>query len=456
MDVLAPPTGFSGEILTPAHPGYDAARAHFDVQIDRRPAEIALCRNEADVQAAVRHAREQGLEIAVRSGGHSVPGYSSVDGGILIDLKGLDGIEIDAGARRARVQPGLAAGEVQTALGRHGLVAMAGLEPMPGYVGLAIHGGRGLLGRRHGWASDHIRAARVVLSTGEVVTVSADEHADLLYGLRGLGSSFGIVTELEVDVHPIPATVTGGPRIYGPEQLRDFLPALLELFEDGVSDDLGALMTFFSDGDGPHLELVLLHIGNAADADREFARIDALAEPLEDRTTRISYADFLGASDHPPVDRFVWAEQGSELPPADLADVLLDLARALPRPTTPGLPTHYLVSEPFGRGFQRQHDLPTPVPRRSGWNIAFFGAWSDAAEDAAMHAWATTGRDELERSGAGNGIPVLNYNSVTGPSAVRRAYGEEAYRRLQDLKRRYDPEDVFHLNHGGRADSAAK
>lgn len=447
MRALAPPAGFAGELITPDHADYDDARANFDPQFDRRPAAIAMCRGESDVQAAVRYSREHELEIAVRSCGHSVPGYCTVEGGIIVDLSSLKGIEIDADARRARVQPGLTAGEVEEALALHGLVAAAGIESMPGYVGLAIHGGRGLLGRRHGWSSDHIRSARVVTADGEAIIVSRDEHADLLYGLRGLGSSFGIVTELEVEVHPIAATITGGPRTYGPDQLHDVVPALLAMFERDVSDNLDAMLTFFVDGGATHLELLLLHLGEADEVERELARLDALAEPLNDSTARVSYPDFLNASEHPPLERFVWAEQGSDLPAAELAEALLELADELPTSTTPGLPNHYLVSEPFGRAFLREPDLPTPVPRRSAWNIAFFGAWADAAMDGAMNEWAATSRDELERSGVGNGIPVLNYNTVTGPSAVRRAYGDEAYRRLQQLKRRYDPDDVFHLNH---------
>jgi FAD/FMN-containing dehydrogenase len=448
MTAIAAPAGFDGELIAPSHPRYDEARAHFDPQIDRRPASIAMCRTEADVQAVVRHARARGLPIAVRSGGHSVPGYSVVDGGVVIDLSRSKGIRVDADARRAFVQPGLTAVEVQDALAAHGLVAAAGIEADPGFVGLAIHGGRGTLGRRHGWASDHIRGARLVTADGDLLVVSAEAHADLLYGLRGLGSSFGIVTELEVDVHPIPDTILGGARIYGPDAVPRLVPPLLELFETDLSDDIDALFTFFVDQGALHLELALLHVGPADVAEQEIARIDALAAPLDDGLARRSYPDFLRASEHPPLDRFVWAEQSSNLPVHELAASLLELAAGLPSSTTPGLPNHYLVFEPSGPSFARPTDLPTPVPRRRLMQIAFFGCWSDPDMDAPMNAWAADSARAVHESGVGNGIPVLNYNSVTGPGAVRRAYGDDAYRRLRDLKRTYDPDGAFRLNHG--------
>lgn len=437
------------QLLSPDDPGYDDLRATYNPQVDCRPSTIALCSSEADVQAAVRHARAHDLEIAVRSCGHSVPGYSTVDGGIVIDLSSLTAIAIDAATRRARVQPGLTAGAVEEALAPHGLVAAAGLEPTPGYVGLAIHGGRGLLGRRHGWSGDHIRAARLVTAEGDVIVVSADEHADLLYGLRGLGSSFGIVTELEVDVHPIPETVLGGPRVYGPDQLRTVLPGVLALFDgDAISDDLDAMCTLFLDGGAPHLELHLLHAGTPEVAERDLARIDALGPPIDSSLVRASYAEYLHGSDHPPLDRYVWAEEASSLPADALAPALLGATDALPAAATDGVPNHYLVWEPFGRAFLREPDLPTPLPARRAATIAFFGLWNDPARDAEMNAWAATGAAQLRRTGVTDGTPVLNYNSVTGPEAVRRAYGDAAYDRLRDLKRRYDPDNVFLRNHG--------
>jgi FAD/FMN-containing dehydrogenase len=444
--------GFSGEVVTRDHPGYDDARSHFDRRIDRRPELILRCQTSQDVAAAVRFARDRGLEIAVRSGGHSVPGYSVIDGAAMIDLRQMRRARIDVGRRVARVQPGVTAGNLARLLQPDALVAVAGFEADPGFVGLAIHGGRGILGRRHAWASDHIRSAQLVTAEGEQIVVSRDRHQDLLYGLRGAGSNFGIVTELEVDVHPVPPEILGGSLLYGPDELPTIVPALLRMLDGEVSDDMDVVLTFFVDGGAAYLDVVVVHIGPPDTARREIDELRTFCRPVQDQVRTMGYADLLWSIEHPPLDRFHWAEQGSDLGADDLAVSLLALVGRLPGAVAGQLPNHYLVVEPFGRGFERAPADPTPVPRRTGHSIAFFGAWTEPARDDAMRDWARRGAEQIEQEGVGNGVPVLNYNTETGPESVARAYGENAYRRLQELKRRYDPTNAFRWNHNVRPD----
>lgn len=441
------PQGFAGEYIGPADRRYEAEREAPIRQFDRRPAAIACCTEPGDAALALLHARECGVEVAVRSGRHSVPGYSSLDGGLVIDVSRLKGVELD-GAGLARVRPGMIAAELLPALAAKGLTVVGGSEPQPAFVGLAIHGGRGLLSRRHGWASDRIRAGRLITATGAEIEVSANENADLLFGLRGLGSNYGIVTELTVEPVSIPKSIRAGKLIFDRAQLAAVVPGVLGLLERGeVSDGLGVMLTFFTVGDGGILELKLVHVGSAAESAADLAAIEALGDPVEGSVDPIAYDAFITGSELPPLDRFHWAEQGSTLAAVELAAALLEAAGRLPAGHDPDLPNHYLSVEPFGPGFLREPDLPTPVPRRQGSSVAFFSAWTGSDRDAELMAWPPAEAERLRAAGVGDGIPILNYNSVTGPEGVRRAYGEEAYLKLARLKSEWDPDNVFRHNH---------
>jgi FAD/FMN-containing dehydrogenase len=442
----APSSGFTGDLITPDDARFDDARAFFNKRYDRRPALIARCQNADDVVSALSLARERGLEVAVRSGGHSVPGYSAIEGGMLIDLGAMRGIEVDTDARRAWVQPGLTGGGVTAALAPHGLTVPAGGEYQPGFVSLAIHGGFGLLGRRLGWASDSIRGARLVTASGEQVRVSADENADLLYGIRGAGSNFGIVTELEIDVHAIPAKVAYGGFIFSGDDLATVVPGVVSLLEGDASDNLALVMAFWVEGDQTCVHVGYLHSDDPENAAREIAQLEALGTAIHHDSLHASYAEILAASGDRAEERFCADDQGLGLTGSALADALLQEASQLPPAPQPGMPSHSLIFAPFGGAFMREQELPTPVPRRSSPSMWIFAAWNDPSADAAMGDWVAS-TSERVRGEIGNGLKILNFDSVTGPDTVRAAYGDEAYHRLQSLKRTYDPENLFHLNH---------
>lgn len=446
-NVPASITGFSGEIVGPGHPDYEKARECHDRRIDRRPAAILRCRTSADVQAALRFARDKDLEIAVRSGGHSVPGYCVVDGGVVIDLRALQQMDADIPARRLRVGPGCKAGEIAQRLQPHNLAAVAGFDPKPGYVGLAIHGGRGALGCRYGWGSDQVLGAKLVTADGEAITVSETEHPDLLFGLRGAGSNFGIVTELEAVVQPIPNTVLAGSLMYGPAEVSKVLPRLIALFDSELAGSVEMVFTLFADHGGVYLRIMLVHAGEEAQARSQIASIRAQGKALSDSIAPVAYSTMLNDGQLDTENRFVWAEQGTHLAGEALTSALLAVADEVAASTKPGQPGRFIISWPFGSGYMRPQSLPTPVPRRSGWDIAFYGGWTDPAYDAFMSGWALSTTKRLQEQGIGDGVPTLNLNTVTGPEGVRRAYGDEAYARLQQLKRTYDPGNVFHLNH---------
>jgi FAD/FMN-containing dehydrogenase len=447
-NITSAPPGFGGPFVGPDHPDYaEDRKAHFR-QFDRRPAVIARCASSEDVSLAVRHAREHGLEIAVRAGGHSLPGYSTTEGGVLIDLRNLKGVEIEPTRARARVQPGVTGAEFVTAASSHGMAPVSGWDPRPAYVGLAIHGGRGALSRRYGWASDHIRSARLITADGTAITVSEEEHPDLLYGLRGAGSNFGIVTELEVDVVAIPPKILAGNLIYDHAEIELVARGVLEGLQDGLSDDLGVMMAVFGGPEGkPLLEIKIVHAGEARIAEADVDRIRGLASPIDGEILSVHYADFIGQSEMMPFDRWEWEEQGSELAPAELAAALVAEAKRFPVGENPEVPNCFFGLEPSGPGSQRATDLPTPVPRRAHTALFCFAAWSSPSEDEERIRWTHDAAKRLRSQGIGNDVPILNYSTVTGPDGVKRAYGQDAYRTLQRLKATYDPENVFHRNH---------
>lgn len=446
---IAPPRGFSGIFVGPDHSDYENDRIGFYRQFDRRPAVIARCANVEDVSLAVRHAREHQLEIAVRGGGHSMPGYSTTEGGILIDVSRVKGIEIDAERASARVLAGVTTGDFLPATVAHGLAPVSGWDPPPTHAGLALHGGRGPLTRRHGWASDHVRSARLVTADGTTITVSEDEHADLLFGLRGAGSNFGIATELEVDLVSIPPTVLAGNVFYDHAAIESVITGVLDGLEDGFSDALSVMIALLKGPDGkPLMMMKVVHSGEPEVARADIDRIRALAQPVQGEVARRPYVDYVMNEETMPVPRWEWAEYGAALAGADLAAALVAEAERLPVGANPEMPTCFVGVEPTGPGLERPTDLPTVIPRRAHSPLYCMSAWSSPSEDDERIRWTHETSERLRSEGVCNDVKSLNYNTVTGsPDVLKRVYGEDGYRALQRLKANYDPDNVFHRNH---------
>jgi len=235
--------GFVGDVLTPQDSGpYDDARAVFNAMFDRRPAVIARATCDADVIAVIGFARATGLPLAVKAGGHSVAGFSTIEGGVLLDLGPMKGIAVDAEARRVRVEPGVNWGELDAATQEHGLATTGGRMTTTGVAGFVLGSGSGWLERLHGLACDNLVSARVVTADGRVVTASENENTDLFWGLRGGGGNFGVVTEFELKLHRIGPTIYGGIMLYPRDQaaavcrnLRDFMADAPRRTDDGTA-----------------------------------------------------------------------------------------------------------------------------------------------------------------------------------------------------------------------------
>src|SRR5215472_4931612 len=228
------------EIFTPGDEGYEEARLAWNRAYDRRPAVIVRCSGPADVIAAVGFARSNHLEIAVRGGGHSIAGFSTCDGGIVIDLGDIKHVRVDPEARRAHVGGGATWADVDTETQAHGLATTGGLVSSTGVGGFTLGGGIGWLMRKHGLACDNLVGADVVTADGRLVHASETENADLLWGLRGGGGNFGIVTQFEFDLHPLGPMIYGGPIFFAGEAARDLLLAFHDWASD-ATDEITAL-----------------------------------------------------------------------------------------------------------------------------------------------------------------------------------------------------------------------
>ena len=275
--------GFAGEIVRPDDPGYDAARAVWNSMIDRRPALIVRPTGTDDVVAALRFAREQELVIAVRCGGHSIPGFSTCDDGIVIDLSRMRGADVDPERRTARVRGGSLLAELDDAAQAHGLVCPVGVVSHTGVAGLTLGGGMGRLQRKLGLTIDSLNAVELVTADGRVVRASEDENPELFWGLRGAGANFGIVTSFEFHLHPFEGLVTHGTVTHPIERAEELAERYRELVEDGPDE----LWTSFDmaagrDARGPVASASVLHSGSAADAERDLAGLRALDDPFED------------------------------------------------------------------------------------------------------------------------------------------------------------------------------
>jgi FAD/FMN-containing dehydrogenase len=269
---------FDGEVVMPGDSGYDAARVVWNGMIDRRPAVVARCANVHDVIAAIRLARELDLVVAIRGGGHSVGGFSTCDGGVVIDLSGMRGAQADPGARVARVNGGALLGELDRAAQAFGLACPVGVVGHTGVAGLTLGGGMGRLQRRYGLTIDNLLSADVVDAEGELIHVSEDENGDLFWGIRGAGANFGVVTSFELRLHPVGPSVTQGIAAYPVDRAEDLAPTYRELLAEAPDEPMLTMGFVFGSADPPFgpemagrpiITLGATHSGSPEEAERD-------------------------------------------------------------------------------------------------------------------------------------------------------------------------------------------
>jgi FAD/FMN-containing dehydrogenase len=441
--------GFSGDLVTPGDPDYEVRRRVWNGMVDRRPALIARCGAEDDVVAALRTARENGLVVAVRGGGHNVAGNAICDGGLVIDLSALKAIEVDATARTARVAPGVLLGELDRATQAVGLATPTGNVSLTGVAGLTLGGGLGWIARKHGPACDNLIAADVVTADGERVRASAEENPDLLWGLRGGGGNFGVVTSFEYRLHPV------GPEIIAGGVLHSFADAaeVYRFFADFVAtapDELSVVASTFRASAGMpipaelHDQLVIVlavcYAGDRAEGERALAPLRAFGRPLADFIAPMPYTALQSASDasYPNGQHNYWKSHFVDEINDDVIATLLDHA---PRMTSP-LSSFYF--QHLGGAISRGGaDEAAFGHRDAAFDFTILTVWQDPAETDTHLTWARALFAAMQSHATG---VYVNNLGVEGSDRVKGAYAPDTYRRLVALKDVYDPQNVFRLN----------
>jgi hypothetical protein len=443
--------GFSGKLVREGDEEYEEARKVWNGCFDCRPAVVARCRSAADVQAAVAFAREQGLEIAVRGGGHGI-GYGTRDDALVIDLSPMKAIEVDAAARTCRAQAGLTWGEFDAATQAHGLAVTGGRVTSTGIAGLTLGSGSGWLERRCGLSGDNLLAAQVVTADGRLLTASREENSDLFWGLRGGSGNFGIVTEFTFQLHQIGPVIYGGMLVCLPERAPQILRFLNSYMAD-APDDLGAGAAFVSAPPEPFvpkemhfapiLGVIICWTGDMEAGERAVAPIRDIAQPVMDMVAPMPYTALQSMLD-PGWPRGVQAYFKAEfLTDLDEAAIEKLVRHGAARPN----PMVQLLLEPLGGAVARVPEEDSALGRRDmPWIYHALAMWMEPGQEAADAnvRWAR----ELAADMAPHTVPgvYLNFTSDEGEERVRSTYGEERYARLVALKDRYDPTNVFHLN----------
>ena len=432
---LLPDGRLDGRMIRPSDPGYDEARTVWNAAIDHRPRLIVRCASVADVVAAVRTARDHELEIGVRCGGHNIAGLSVPDGGLMIDLRAMGAVHIDAPQQRARVQGGALLGALDRAAQRHGLATTAGNVSHTGVGGLTLGGGMGWLARRHGLACDNVIAYTIVTAAGEVLRVNADEHPDLFWGLRGGGGNFGIVTEFEFRLHPVGTRALiaelSVPIAAAPSALR----AWRELAA-GSPREATFTATILDD----HVEIGYVWVGDPARGRRLLPALRSAVPEGAEQVTELSYLSLQRFDDSVQghAVRRYW--KGHYLPA--LPDGAID-ALLRGRSLTPDLPTVSLQA--YGGAIAEVPEAASAFSHReTQFEYVAASSWTDAGEDQARFEVTRRCAAQLEPFASGAYVNTL---SDEGTRGVRRAYPPDKLARLTALKDAYDPENVFHLNH---------
>jgi FAD/FMN-containing dehydrogenase len=439
----------AGEVLLPGDAGYDGCRRIFNAMHDKRPAVIARCANTADVAAAVGFARQHGLEVAVRSGGHSVAGLSVCEGGILIDLAGLKTIEVDPRARTARAGGGVLWGEFDAATQAHALHTPGGRVTTTGVGGFTTGGGYGWTSSKYGLTCDNLVSAEVVLADGSIVRAGEREHADLFWGIRGGGGNFGIVTEFEYRLHPLGPIVLAGMALWPVERAAEVLRGWRD-FVDVAPDEVSTACAILTAPPAPFvpaalqgrqvLGMLAMYVGDPVDGARIIQPLRDLA-PAVDLIQPMPYSSFQALIDAtaPKGFRSYWRGEYLQAFPDGAVDTFvrhgLDLAEA-------GQPLSQMIVFRIGQGVAATPDEATAFSHREA-NYLFhpITMWQQPGDDQRLMA-ATRAFCEAMRPYSTGGA----YLNFTPEERVRDAYGAAKYARLVDLKNRYDPENLFRLN----------
>jgi len=442
---------FAGQIVLPGDPEYDSARAVWNGMIDRRPAIVVRPSGAADVIAAIGFAREQNLTPAVRSGGHSIPGFSTCDDGIVVDLSRMRGVRVDPERRTAQANGGALLGELDREAQAFGLVCPVGVVSHTGAAGLTLGGGMGRLQRKLGLTIDSLLSVDVTTADGRLVRASEEENHDLFWGLRGAGANFGIATSFEFRLHPLSPVITHGTVLHHVDRAAELAALFREAVETGPDElwlgfGLGLALpveSFPPEIAGQPVALVsVLHSGSIEDAERDLARLRAFGPPAVDSIEAKPYVETQHISDEAMRwgHRFYMKSAFLAALPDDLVELIGEHVSKAPEGADGGVSIWTC-----GRAIA---GVPEEATAFAGRDAAFWVAaeilWDDATLDGRCREWAKeTMADVLPFASAGR---YVNDVAEAGEDVARGVYGDAKYRRLVELKRAWDPDNLFRLN----------
>lgn len=440
-----------GRIIEPGQDDYDDARRVWNGMIDRRPRAIVRAADADDVGPTIGFARDSKLPLAIRGGGHNVAGNGTVDDGIVLDLGALSAVEVEPETRLVRAGPGAQLADVDRATEPFALAVPLGVVSGTGIAGLTLGGGVGWLTRPYGLTIDNLVSADVVLATGERVRASADENADLFWGLRGGGGNFGVVTSFTFQAHPLDPDVFAGSLIYELPRWTEALHAYVEWTGD-LPDDLTTIITFtVPPADWELGDRVLMFLGFAwAGRDRSageaiIARLQATFPAdvtVLDPTRWVAFQSSFDAV-FPKGVRAYWRNASFSRFDARMIDTLVEHCGAQTWFGT-AADLHHM-----GGAFGRVADDETAFPNRSAqfW-LNWYGFWPDPSEDMSRTAWVKGASDAMSLYAmAGQYVNFLGHDATDQRQKALAAYGPAKLERLMMLKRRYDPENLFRINH---------
>ncbi|HEX3831582.1 MAG TPA: FAD-binding oxidoreductase [Solirubrobacteraceae bacterium] len=440
---------FAGELLTPGDTRYETARRVWNGMVDRRPALIARCVDDHDVVRALAAARERGLPVAVRGGGHNVAGNAVCEGGVVIDLSAQKAISVDPHRRTARVQPGVLLGELDRATQAHGLATPTGNVSMTGVAGLTLGGGLGWIARKHGPTCDNLLSADVVTVGGERVRAGADENADLLWGLRGGGGNFGVVTSFEYRLHQVGPQVLAGGVVHSFADASGLFRFLGEFVAEAPDELSITASTFRASPQMPvppemHGELVTVlavcFAGDVAAGEEALRPLRGFGRPLLDAIAPMPYTALQSGSDasYPNGQHNYWKSHYID----ELSDdVIATIIEHAPRMSSP-LSSFYL--QHLGGAIARGDGASAAFGHRDAlFDFAILTVWQDPAETADHVTWARDFFDGMQPHASG---VYVNNLGAEGAERVKAAYAPRTYDRLVALKETYDPHNVLRVN----------
>ncbi|MHC5077121.1 MAG: FAD-binding oxidoreductase [Planctomycetota bacterium] len=439
-----------GELLFPVDSGYDGARSIWNAMIDRRPELIARCLGVADVVTSVNFAREQGLTLSIKGGGHNISGLAVCDGGLMLDMSLMRGVWVNKSTGTAHAQAGCLLGDVDRETQVHSLAAVLGFVSKTGIAGLTLGGGFGYLTRRFGWTSDNILEIEVVTADGRVVQASEKEHSELFWALRGGGGNFGVATRFDYTLYPVGPDIIGGAIAWRAEHAEEVLEMFQNLTKQAPPELVCVAVQRIAppapwlpkDVHGePIIALFVCYTGQIKDGEKLVAPIKAFGSPIGDiiqQRTYVSQQSILDAT-QPKGRRYYWK---SEYLPNLETEML---AKTISHAKSIVSPHSAILLFPLGGALNRYSEEHSSVGNRdAAWVVNIAASWEQAEDDKTNIEWAREAWRDIRHFSTG-GTYINFLTEEEGDNRIHAAYGKN-YERLVEVKTKWDPENMFRMN----------